>query len=88
MKVLEVRLTNAGSGYTTPPIVKITANEDEHGVAEKGLATATAQLALGRVRAVTVDFSNGEFMTAPVVTFDGGLGEGGVAATAVAFMGE
>lgn len=82
-KVYKVNVTNGGSGYTNPPIVKF---ESESGWG----ATANAVLGTGndagKVIAINVTSAGGGYTSAPTVTFTS-MG-GGSGATAVAVIEE
>jgi FtsP/CotA-like multicopper oxidase with cupredoxin domain len=72
-----VKVTNAGSGYTTAPTVAFS------GGGGTG-AAATATLAGGRVASITVTNQGANYTSAPTVAFSGG---GGTGATATAVLG-
>lgn len=76
-QVFTISVTAQGTGYTSAPTVVFT------GGGGTG-ASATAQVANGRVAAVVVTAGGTAFTAAPTITFTGG---GGTGATATAFMG-
>jgi len=82
--VYQIVVTDAGSGYITPPTVNISGGSPQAGAVG---AQATAQIAGGQVVSVTIITANGYkggvgYTTAPTVTFSGGLGANGVSAQA------
>jgi hypothetical protein len=72
----EIRLTNAGTGYTTAPTVTLT------GGGGTG-ATATAQVAGGKVTGFTITNPGTGYTSAPDVAFTGGAGTGAAASAVV-----
>ena len=79
--VTEVRLVDGGSGYESAPTVTITS-------ASGTGATVKAYVANGRINRLILETSGNGYLTAPTITFTGGLGSGGVAARAVAIIGD
>jgi hypothetical protein len=83
-KVMQIIVTNAGSGYTTAPTVTISAPPS--GVT----ATATASVkwyaagTTGTLLSITITNAGSGYVAAPTVTLSGG---GGTAATAIAYIG-
>ena len=79
-KIAEIKLADAGKGYTNAPIIKI-----------EGSGTgATAVASLGRngtISAITVTNSGVGYLTAPTVTIDGTVNSTGTLAKAVAILG-
>jgi hypothetical protein len=69
-KVTSVSLTNQGSGYTSPPTVKLT------GGGGSG-ATAVANVLGGKVTSVSVTSSGSGYTSAPTVELTGGTSGGG-----------
>lgn len=69
-----IRVTNGGSGYTSPPTVSFSGT---------GGATATAVVTGGAVTGVTVTNAGTGYQSAPTVSFSGG---GGTGAAATAFL--
>jgi hypothetical protein len=72
----EIRLTGAGTGYTSAPTVNIT------GGGGTG-ATATAQIADGKVTGFTITNPGTGYTSAPTVAFTGGSGTGAAASAVV-----
>lgn len=76
-EVISVTITNAGSGYTSPPLVSFTS-------ATGHAATAEAVIAGGEVTDIIITAPGYEYETAPTVVFDNtGTGGSGAAGTAV-----
>ena len=78
--VKDIKVTNGGSGYTSPPIVTVDAPTGP-GVAIPVQATATVEN--GSVTEITVFGGGAQFESAPNITFSGG---GGSSAAATAEM--
>jgi hypothetical protein len=78
-ELISIKVTNAGSGYTTPPTITIPA------VSLPNIAaTATANLKGITIQSITLN-AKGDYTTAPIITI---LPEfGGTAATATAYIG-
>lgn len=79
-KVTSITITNGGSGYTTAPLVKISAGSLAGGT--NNSATAYATVSGGRVTAITLTSPGAFYSSAPAITFEGTTGTG-AAATAV-----
>lgn len=77
------KLTNGGSGYTSPPTVTISAPTGTGGTT----ATANATLAPRSVASVTVTNGGNSYTSAPTVGFSGGGGTGAAATAALAPTG-
>ncbi|WP_256623564.1 hypothetical protein [Methanolobus chelungpuianus] len=78
-----LKLTNGGSGYTSPPTVTISAPTGAGGTT----ATAEAKLATRSVASVTVNSGGNGYTSAPTVGFIGGGGTGATATAALAPTG-
>lgn len=78
-----LKLTNGGSGYTSPPTVTISAPTSIGGTT----ATANATLAPRSVASVTVTNGGNSYTSAPTVSFIGGGGTGAAATAALAPTG-
>jgi len=74
--VSDIKVTNGGSGYTSPPIVSIDAPTGP-GVAIPAQATATVEN--GAVTVVTVRSGGSQYTGVPSVTFSGGGGSSAAA---------
>ena len=74
--VSDIKVTNGGSGYTSPPIVSIDAPTGP-GVAVPAQATATVEN--GAVTVVTVRSGGSQYTGVPSVTFSGGGGSSAAA---------
>jgi len=74
--VSDIKITNGGSGYTSPPIVSIDAPTGP-GVAVPAQATATVEN--GEVTVVTVRSGGSQYTGVPSVTFSGGGGSSAAA---------
>ena len=74
--VSDIKITNGGSGYTSPPIVTIDAPTGP-GVAVPAQATATVEN--GKVTVVTVRSGGSQYTGVPSVTFSGGGGSSAAA---------
>lgn len=74
--VSDIKITNGGSGYTSPPIVSIDAPTGP-GVAVPAQATATVEN--GKVTVVTVRSGGSQYTGVPSVTFSGGGGSSAAA---------
>ena len=74
-KVIEIKITNGGSGYSSAPTVAIAAP------ASGVQATATATISGGAVTAITINVSGSGYVLsdAAAVTFSGGSGSGAAA---------
>jgi hypothetical protein len=78
--VTELRLVNGGSGYISEPVVTI--------VSDSGTgATARAFFSNGVINRIVLLTQGSGYLSAPTVVFNGGLSATGVAATAVAVIG-
>jgi len=77
--VLEIVITDAGSGYKKAPIVEIVGDA-------RVQAKAKAYIGRGRVTKIIVTESGSGYLTTPTIILNGSTVEGGVAATAVAIM--
>lgn len=73
-----IKVTNGGSGYTSPPKVKITGGGDE-----AYDAMARAKIKDGKVTDIIVERVGSRYMIPPTVTIEGGGGSG---ATAEAYV--
>ena len=74
--VSDIKITNGGSGYTSPPIVSIDTPTGP-GVAVPAQATATVEN--GKVTVVTVRSGGSQYTGVPSVTFSGGGGSSAAA---------
>ena len=79
--VTDIILTSGGSGYITPPVVVITSTSGSG-------ATARAFINSGKVNRIVLLTQGTDYLSAPTITLDGGLGFNGVSATAVAIIGD
>ena len=78
--VTELRLVSGGSGYLTEPVVTINS-------ASGSGATARAFFTNGVINRIILLTHGSGYLSAPTVTFNGGLSTTGVAARAVAIIG-
>jgi hypothetical protein len=78
--IADIVITDQGSNYLTPPVVRIT------GPSGSG-ATAKAYITNGRVNRISLLTPGTGYLSAPTVTFDGGLAVGGKQAKGVAIIG-
>jgi hypothetical protein len=79
-ELISIKVTNAGSGYTTVPAIAVPTD------AGKTAATATANLKGITIQSITLNVK-GEYTTAPIITIPAGSESGGTAATATAYIG-
>ena len=79
-QVTELQISNAGTGYTYTPTVKITS-------AEGTGATARAYLGYGRITKIEVLTNGSGYIKTPVVTIEGPQADGSTPATATAILG-
>lgn len=87
LQLLEVRITDQGSGYVTPPVIKV---ENIH-IQNQYDATESAQLkgyiANGRLNRIEIVNAGSNWARAPQITIEGGLQPNGTPAKAIAIMG-
>ena len=74
--VKDIKVTNGGSGYTSPPRVTI---DSPTGPGIAIPAQATAEVENGQVTRILVRTSGSQYLTVPSVTFTGGGGSSAVA---------
>ena len=79
-QVIDVKITNQGSGYITIPQVKIVSDSGSG-------AIANAYIANGKVNRIMLVSKGSLYRSAPRVIIDGGLDTNGTAATAIAIIG-
>jgi hypothetical protein len=79
--VTELRLTSGGSGYITEPIVTITSDSGSG-------ATGRAFFSNGVINRIILLTPGSNYLSAPTVTITGGLAKNGIAATAIAVIGD
>jgi hypothetical protein len=79
-KLTDIVILNGGSGYLRPPLVKF---EGGYGSG----ATAKAYISQGKVNRITLLTTGSGYFSVPTIILDGGLSETGVAATAIATIG-
>ena len=75
LAVGSIVVVETGSGYSSPPLVIITANSNDPAPTETAAATAVLNGA-GQVVAINVTNSGSGYKSTPAVTFDGGNGAG------------
>lgn len=80
-KVVELVLVSGGSGYLTPPTVIFTSKSGSG-------ATGQAFIANGSVNRIVLLTNGTGYLSAPIVTITGGLNVNGIAARAVAIIGD
>ena len=80
-KITEIKITDGGSGYISNPSVRIISNTGTG-------ATANAYISNGMVNRIILLTTGTGYLSAPTIIIDGGLGDGGVSATAVAIIGK
>ena len=80
-KITELKLTSGGSGYLTEPKVIISSDSGSG-------ATARAFFTNGVVNRIILQKPGSGYLSAPTVSIVGGLSDKGVAATAVAIIGD
>lgn len=80
-KVTSITLTNGGSGYTTVPLVKISAGSLSGGT--NNSATAIATISGGRVTTITITCPGAFYSTPPTITIEGTTGTGASATATV-----
>lgn len=68
--VIGVTITNAGSGYTSTPLVAFETGSVRH-------AVATATVSAGRLSVVNIIHAGSGYTSAPTITFSGGIANGG-----------
>jgi hypothetical protein len=79
-EITNIIITNSGSGYVTPPTVRII-NDSGSG------AVAKAYIASGKVNRIQLISPGKGFLSTPKIIIDGGGTASGVTATAVAIIG-
>ncbi len=80
-KVISLKIVDGGSGYISEPVVRI--------LSESGTgATARAFVANGKVNRIVLLTNGSGYLSAPTVIIDGGTNPDGVAARAVAIIGD
>ena len=79
LAVESIVIVETGSGYSSPPLVIITANSNDPAPTEAAAATAVLNGA-GQVVAINVTNSGSGYRSTPTITFDGGLPGTGVVA--------
>jgi hypothetical protein len=77
-KIKSIVISDGGSGYITPPVVRITGNGTG--------ATAQAFIANGRVNRIQLITQGTNYLSAPTIILDGGLQTNGVQAKASAII--
>jgi hypothetical protein len=80
-RVVEIAVTNGGTGYQAAPAVEIVGNS-------KVKATATAYISQGAVTRIVVEIGGEGYLTTPSVIISGSVGTTGTPATATAILGE
>ncbi len=80
-KVVSIKIVDGGSGYISEPVVRFV-NTSGSG------ATARAFIANGKINRVVLLTQGSGYLSAPTIIIDGGLDVDGVAAKAVAIIGE
>jgi hypothetical protein len=80
-KVIDIKIASAGSGYLGTPVITIT------GGGGTG-ATAEAFVSNGRITHIKLINQGSGYISAPTVTIEGSLSQTGVAAKAVAILGD
>jgi hypothetical protein len=80
-KVATITITNGGSGYTTAPLVKISAGSLAGGL--NNSATAYATISGGKVTAITITSSGAFYSSSPTITIEGTTGTGATATATV-----
>ena len=80
-KVTELKLFDGGSGYISEPVVRFVSNSGSG-------ATARAFISNGKVNRIVLLTPGSGYLSAPTVIVDGGLSDTGVAARAVAVIGD
>jgi hypothetical protein len=79
-EITDIIITNSGSGYVTPPTVRII-NDSGSG------AVAKAFIANGKVNRVQLVSPGKGFLSTPKIIIDGGGSASGITATAIAIIG-
>ena len=79
-EVTNIVITNSGSGYVTPPTVRIV-NDSGSG------AVARAYIANGKVNRIQLVSPGKGFLSTPKIIIDGGSSASGITATAIAVIG-
>lgn len=86
-KLIEVRITDQGSGYVTPPVIKV---EGAH-VLNQYEPTVDAELkgyiANGKLNRIEIINAGNNWARAPKITIEGGLQPNGTPAKAIAVIG-
>jgi len=77
-KIKSIEICSGGSGYVTPPVVRISGNGTG--------AIAKAYIANGQVNRIQLLNPGTGFLSAPTIVLDGGLYENGTAAKAIAIL--
>jgi hypothetical protein len=84
-KVFRIDITNPGSGYTSIPVIKI---ESDTGWGASANAVIGTGADAGKIIAINVTSGGGGYASPPTVNIFGGVGVGGVPATATASIEE
>ena len=78
--VQSIKVTDSGSGYTTPPLVVVSDPEGPNGIVCEGSSNIDAS---GRVISVDIISGGSQYLTNPTVQFIGGGGVGAAATTKI-----
>jgi len=89
--LIEIKILDAGNGYVTPPVVKITGvgvstNENNQKLVTIN-PTAKAYISNGKINRIEITNYGGYFSKAPTVEIKGGLSSTGTQAKAIAVIG-
>ena len=82
--VTEIIITDGGSGYANIPQVVISQPTGPN----PAVAVANAYISNGKVNRILIISNGSGYLSAPTITFNGGLSVGGIAAKAVAIIGD
>ena len=80
-KVIDIKVSDPGEGYTTNPVIKIVGGGGEG-------ATAKAYIGYGKITKIEIINSGSGYTSAPQVIVDGGVGADGRSARCSAILGE
>jgi len=83
-KIIDIRVTNGGSGYVIPPEVLIDAPTGN----TPTQASAVAFIRNGKVTNISVTVHGSGYVETPMIILNGGLNVNGIPGTAVAILGE
>jgi len=78
--VVSIKVLNSGSGYISEPTVTVVSSTGHN-------ATAKAYISSGKLSRITVVTAGSKYLSVPEIKIENGLASNGVAATAIAILG-